>query len=94
MKGVSNVTDFFVIASGTSTRQIQAVADGVQESLAKRNIRLWHTEGYPEAQWIVLDYGDIIVHLFLQERREFYNLERLWSIAPRRYLDKGKKKRV
>ena len=88
MKGVSNVTDFFVIASGTSTRQVQAIADGVAESLAKRRLRPWHVEGYPEAQWVVLDYGDIIAHIFLQEKREFYNLERLWGLAPRRYLEK------
>jgi len=88
MKGVSNVTDFFVIASGTSDRQVQAIADSVQEALAQRKIRLWHEEGYTEAQWIVLDYGDIITHVFLQEKREFYNLERLWSVAPRKYLEK------
>ena len=88
MKGVSNVTDFFVIASGTSDRQVKAIADGVQETLAKRRLRIWHLEGYSEAQWVVLDYGDVIVHIFLQERREFYNLERLWGVAPRRYLGK------
>ena len=88
MKGVSNVTDFFVIASGTSDRQVQAIADGIQEVLSKRNIRTWHVEGYPEALWVVLDYGDVIAHIFLQEKREFYNLERLWGLAPRRYLEK------
>ena len=92
MKGVSNFTDFFVIASGTSDRQIQAIADGIQELLTKRKIRVWHLEGYPDAQWVVLDYGDVIAHVFLQEKREFYNLERLWSIAPRRYLDKKKER--
>ena len=88
MKEVSNVTDFFVVASGTSTRQVQAIADSIQESLDKRNVRLWHEEGYPEALWVVLDYGDVITHVFLQEKREFYNLERLWGSAPRRYLEK------
>ena len=88
MKGVSDVTDFFVIASGTSERQVQAIADGIEELLSKRNVSVWHAEGTPEAQWIVLDYGDAIAHIFLQEKREFYNLERLWSIAPRRYLEK------
>ena len=88
MKGVSDVTDFFVIASGTSERQVQAIADGVEELLSKRHVSIWHAEGHSEAQWIVLDYGDVIAHIFLQEKREFYNLERLWSIAPRRYLEK------
>lgn len=90
MKEVSNVTDFFVIASGTSSRQIQAIADHVQASLVKRKSSLWHLEGYSEATWIVLDYGDVITHVFLQEKREFYNLERLWSIAPRRTLEAGR----
>lgn len=85
MKGVSNITDFFVIASGTSGRQVQAIADGIREGLLRRRLRLWHEEGYREAQWVVLDYGDVIAHIFLQEKREFYNLERLWAIAPRRY---------
>ena len=88
MKEMSNVTDFFVVASGTSGRQVQAIADSVQELLDQRNVRLWHEEGYPQALWIVLDYGDVIVHIFLQEKREFYNLERLWGLAPRRYLEK------
>ena len=91
MKGVSDITDFFVIASGTSDRQVQAITEGIQEGLSKRNVRPWHLEGYSEAQWVVLDYGDVIAHIFLQEKREFYNLERLWSIAPRRYLEKRRR---
>ena len=88
MKEASNVTDFFVVSSGTSSRQVQAVADGIREMLEERAVRLRHVEGYSEALWIVLDYGDVIAHIFLQEKREFYNLERLWGLAPRRYLEK------
>lgn len=86
MKPVSNVTDFFVIASGWSQRQVQAIADGIQEELAKKKISFWHREGYREASWIVLDYVDVIVHIFFQEKREFYQLERLWAEAPRSML--------
>ena len=86
MKPVSNVTDFFVIASGWSGRQVQAIADGIQEELGKKKISLWHREGYREASWIVLDYGDVIAHIFFQEKREFYQLERLWAEAPRSML--------
>ena len=90
MKEMSNFTDFFVIASGTSQRQVQAIADGIEEMLSKKKISLWHLEGYREAQWIVMDYGDAIAHLFLQEKRDFYRLERLWGEAPRSYLtDEG-----
>ena len=90
MKEASNFTDFFVIASGTSQRQVQAIADGIEEELSKKGISLWHLEGYREAQWIVIDYGDVIAHIFLQEKRDFYRLERLWGEAPRSYLtDEG-----
>lgn len=86
MKKSSNFTDFFVIASGTSQRQVQAICDGIEEELAKKHASPWHLEGYREAQWIVMDYVDVIAHIFLNEKREFYRLERLWAGAPRKYL--------
>jgi len=86
MKELSNFTDFFVIASGTSQRQIQAIADGIKEELSKKGISPWHLEGYREGQWIVIDSGDVIAHIFLQEKRDFYRLERLWGEAPQSYL--------
>ncbi len=90
MKQISNFTDFFVIASGTSKPQVQAIADGIEEELSKKKISLWHLEGYREAQWIVMDYGDVVAHLFVQEKRDFYRLERLWGGAPRRtFTDEG-----
>ena len=86
MKRSSNFTDFFVISSGSSQRQVQAIADGIQEELLKKKIPFWHEEGYREAAWIVLDYGDVIAHIFFQEKREFYRLECLWADAPRSTL--------
>ena len=92
MKKVSNFTDFSVIASGTSKPQVQAIADGIEEALSKKELSLWHLEGYREAQWIAMDYGDVIAHLFLQEKRDFYRLERLWGEAPRSTLtDEGQR---
>lgn len=90
MKEISNFTDFFVIASGTSHRQVQAIADAIEEELSKKKVPPWHLEGYREAQWVVIDYGDVIAHIFLEEKRSFYRLERLWGEAPRSYItDEG-----
>ena len=80
---VCDFTDFFLIASGTSDRQVQAMADAVQERLRAEGGRPLHVEGERQAKWVLLDYGDFLVHLFDADRREFYRLERLWSDAPR-----------
>ena len=84
MRQTLPVTDFFVIASGTSTTQVQAIADAVEEKLEKAGLRILHKEGYREAQWILLDYGYFVAHIFVNEERQFYNLERLWADAPSR----------
>ncbi len=86
MKDASNFTDFFVIASGTSQRQVQTIAECIEETLSKKGLSLWHQEGYREGMWVVLDYGDVMVHVFQQEKRDFYRLERLWGEAPRQYV--------
>ncbi len=83
MQKVSTFTDFFVICDGASTRQTKAIADNVLEKLSGRRQRAWHVEGYEEASWILLDYVDVIVHVFYKEIRDFYSLERLWQDAPR-----------
>lgn len=83
---VCDFTDFFLIASGTSDRQVQAMSDAVQERLRADGARPLHVEGEGHAKWVLLDYGDFLVHLFDAERREFYRLERLWSDAPRLVL--------
>jgi ribosome-associated protein len=79
---VADFTDWFLLASGFSDRQVQAMADRVEERLKAKGVRPLHVEGYEAAQWILIDYGDFLVHLFLDERRRFYGLERLWSDAP------------
>lgn len=82
LEPVADFADYFVIASGTSERQVQAIADRIEESLRGGGSRPIHVEGYAAGQWILLDYGDLVAHVFLEERRRFYGLERLWSDAP------------
>lgn len=80
--GLSVLADTFIICSGNSNTQVQAIAKGVQEKLTKRGIPMKAMEGYDEARWILIDFGDVVVHVFRQEEREFYNLERVWGDAP------------
>jgi ribosome-associated protein len=82
LQQVSDFTDYFVICSGTNERQVQAIADAVQERLRANRVRALHVEGYNRGQWVLLDYGDLVVHVFLEEPRRFYALERLWGDAP------------
>jgi ribosome-associated protein len=82
LQAISTVADYFVICSGTSTTQIRTIADAVEESLEDEGCRVFHREGRPESGWMLLDYGDIVIHVFLPETREFYSLERLWGDAP------------
>jgi ribosome-associated protein len=77
----SAFTDFFVICTGTNRRQVQAIADAVEEAIGKRGTTPALVEGYDRADWVLLDYFDFIVHVFMPASREFYNLERLWGDA-------------
>lgn len=79
VEGVTSIADYFVIASGTSTTQVKSLSDEVEERLSALGIEPKRVEGYLSASWIVLDYYDVIVHIFCGETREFYSLERLWS---------------
>ena len=76
---VSVIADYFIIASGTNTSQIQAMADEVEEQLYKAGYPLKQKEGYHNANWVLMDFGDIIVHIFDKENRLFYDLERIWK---------------
>jgi ribosome-associated protein len=80
-------TDYFVICSGANPRQIQAIADAVGEQLGKMGLLALHVEGYTQAEWVLLDYVDLVVHIFSEKARKFYDLERLWRSAKR--LDPG-----
>jgi ribosome-associated protein len=76
-------TDYFVMCSGTNSRQIQAIADAVDERLEALGMRVTHAEGYKQAEWVLLDYVDFVVHVFSEKARQFYDLERLWKSAKR-----------
>lgn len=76
-------TDYFVVCSGTNPRQIQAIADAVEERLEALGMRPAHMEGYKQAEWVLLDYVDFVVHIFSEMARQYYDLERLWKSATR-----------
>ena len=83
LRKTSGFTDWFVLASGTSQRQLVAIADAVQDTLRKDGLRPTHVEGYPKQEWILLDYGTFVVHVLTPRTRLFYDLERLWGGAAR-----------
>ncbi|HTE90156.1 MAG TPA: ribosome silencing factor [Terriglobales bacterium] len=76
-------TDYFVVCSGTNPRQVQAISDEVEERLDKAGMRPAHVEGYKQAEWVLLDYVDFVVHVFSEKARSYYDLERLWKSAKR-----------
>jgi ribosome-associated protein len=77
------ITDYFLICSGGSERQIRAIAEAVEEALRAEGMRAVGAEGSPESGWVLLDYGEFVVHVFSEEMRGYYDLERLWKDAPR-----------
>jgi ribosome-associated protein len=82
-KGSGAFTDYFIVCSGTNPRQIQAISDEVEDRLKKTGMRPTHVEGYKQAEWVLLDYVDFVVHVFSEKSRRFYDLERLWKSAKR-----------
>src|SRR5437667_7942449 len=82
-KGSGAFTDYFVLCSGTNPRQIQAIADEVELRLKATGMRPTHIEGYNQAEWVLVDYVDFVVHVFSEKARKFYDLERLWKSAKR-----------
>jgi len=81
VSGASSVTDSFVVCSAKSTTQVQAIADHIEDELRKQGIPMLHKEGHRQGRWILLDFGTSIAHIFVEEEREYYNLERLWGNA-------------
>ena len=82
MTKLTMATDYFIICSATSTTQVKGIADNIEDELAEKGVFFTHKEGYREGNWILLDYGDCVAHIFIDEDRQFYNLERLWADAP------------
>jgi ribosome-associated protein len=90
LRTAAGFTDFFVICSGTNTRQTRAIADAVMEKLRAAGVKPAHLEGYDRSEWILIDYFDFIVHVFAPETRVFYGLERLWGNADRIEIPTGR----
>ncbi len=81
MRGVMFSTDYFVVCSAQTATQVRAIADNIDEELSKADIHFSHREGYQEGEWILLDYGDVVAHIFKEENRQYYSLEQLWHEA-------------
>ena len=82
VRGLTSIADYFVICSASSTTQVGAIADGIGHALAGTGIRPSHVEGGPEATWVLMDYGDVVMHIFDDQARSYYSLDRLWGDAP------------
>ncbi len=89
LKGMTSFTDYFLLCSGKSDRQVQAIAQGIEERLKKKGVRPLGQEGMAGGRWILMDYEDVIVHIFLEPVRNFYDLEGLWIDVPRIDLEEG-----
>jgi ribosome-associated protein len=81
LRDISSFADFFVICSGANSRQIQAIADEIQSRLKKKGEQANSIEGYSNAEWVLMDYGDYLIHVFSEKSRAYYDLERLWRDA-------------
>ncbi|HDC9126451.1 TPA: ribosome silencing factor [Staphylococcus aureus] len=82
MKGISDMTDYFVVTHGNNERQVQAIARAVKEVANEQNIEVKRMEGYNEARWILIDSADVVVHVFHKDERNYYNIEKLYQDAP------------
>ena len=89
VQGLSGVTDYFLVCSGRSTTHLETVSDAIHADLKAVGVRPLHVEGRAASGWILLDYGDVLVHMFLEETRMYYALERLWGDAPAVSVDGG-----
>lgn len=82
LRSLTTFSDFFVICSADSETQVKAIADEIDKGLRDEGIKCWHKEGYMALSWVLLDYVDVVVHVFKKDAREFYNIEKLWGDAP------------
>ena len=87
VQGLSSVTDYFLVCSGKSTTHMKTITDAIRAELKSDGVRPLHAEGVAESGWVLLDYGDVLIHVFLEDTRTYYALERLWGDAPALTLD-------
>ena len=94
MKGISNITDFFIIATASSIRRAQAIVDDAKQSLRKEKESVSSIEGYQDSEWMLIDAYDVVMHVFNGDARSFYDLEGLWNEAPKVRLCQDKRKKL
>ncbi|MBV6420287.1 MAG: Ribosomal silencing factor RsfS [Ignavibacteriaceae bacterium] len=94
LRNLVTFTDYFVICSADSDVQVKAIADQVDKVLSDEGIRCWHREGLKALSWVLLDYVDVVVHIFKKDARDFYNLEKLWGDAPSEMMKDTAEKKV
>lgn len=93
LKGIASFTDSFIICGGAQRRQTQAISDAIVEALGREGLKPGHIEGYALGEWILIDFADLVVHVFTRDTRGFYNLERLWGDAPAFVFDSPKSRK-
>lgn len=86
MNDIAGFTDYFVICHGSVDMHVKAISDEIEDLLVEQNIKTWHREGYENSKWVLLDYVDVIAHVFTKESRDFYNIEYLWADAPKELI--------
>ena len=91
LRGLTDIAEFFVVASGASERQVKTVSESVETGMKEKGMRPLSMEGYEEGRWVIIDYGDVVLHTFLEPLRELYDLESLWIEAARYRVDEEKK---
>ena len=87
LREIADFTDYFLVCTGNSDVHVRAVADAVIEGMKEKGQRPWHVEGYDTRKWILIDYVDVVVHVFQPDARRFYGLERLWGDAPAEHIE-------
>lgn len=87
VRGLTSYADYFVLATGTSDRQVKAIADAIDEDLRKAGHRSLGLEGYERGHWVLIDFGDVVAHVFYEETRNLYDIEGLWAEAPRIFVE-------
>jgi len=90
LRELTIMTDYFLVASAETTIQVRAIAEGIIEALEKQGVNYLRREGWEDARWVLIDYGDLVVHVFIRADREYYDLERLWGDAARLSVDEVK----
>jgi ribosome-associated protein len=87
LSGLTDIADYFVLASGTSERHVLTISEAIEHDMKEKGITPFSTEGYKEGRWVIIDYGDVVIHVFLESLRELYDLENLWIEAKRYVMD-------